>query len=421
MSDDVILRYEKELAEDPKSRVFAPLAEAYRKAGRLDEAINTARVGLEAHPGYSAGLVVMGRALYEKRELDNAAEILVKAVGENPENYLGQKFLGKVLMDKGEHQGAMEALQAANLLSPEDDEVVRILEEIKAKAAAPRSMEYEAKKADSNGGPQIVTYEQKPMTIDGVELPPLPASEISEDFSFSDGDGEEPADIIPMMGEIKAASPAVEEQSQVPEVDEEVAGPAQVQGDKVEQIVQADVLEDLGPEAAAFIEEGEIAEEEILEIQPEEVLPSGEEAVEEEIPDPDNPGMISSTPPAPASGPETPFRKEDFLQEPNRQANETAHTAEGEGFSTETLADLYAQQGLTEKAVKIYEQILEETPDNDSVKSKLESLTAGVSDSDPIQEGLGGSMPPSTTELDAEGALTILEGMLENLERMKRS
>ena len=128
MSDDAIGRYEKELAEDPQSRAFAPLAEAYRKAGRLDDAINTARVGLEVHPGYSAGLVVLGRALYEKGELDNAAETLQTAVNESPENYLGQKFLGKVLIDKGENKGALRALESANLLSPEDEEVVRLLD-----------------------------------------------------------------------------------------------------------------------------------------------------------------------------------------------------------------------------------------------------------------------------------------------------
>ena len=47
MSDDTIQRYEQMLLEDPHSRAFAPLAEAHRKAGRLDDAINVAKVGLE--------------------------------------------------------------------------------------------------------------------------------------------------------------------------------------------------------------------------------------------------------------------------------------------------------------------------------------------------------------------------------------
>ena len=52
MSDDAIQRYEQTLLEDPQSRAFAPLAEVHRKAGRLDDAINVARAGLELNPGY---------------------------------------------------------------------------------------------------------------------------------------------------------------------------------------------------------------------------------------------------------------------------------------------------------------------------------------------------------------------------------
>ena len=195
MSDDTIQRYEQMLAEDPKSRAFAPLAEAHRKAGRLDEAIKVARAGLEVHPGYSGGLVVLGRALYEKGELDNAVEILQKAVSETPESYLGQKFLGKVLIDKGENSGALRALESANLLSPEDEEVVRLLDEVKKKATSPVTMDYEEKAAESAGQAQIVTYEQKPTTVDGIELPPLPAGMGDDKFSFSGGGTADPADI----------------------------------------------------------------------------------------------------------------------------------------------------------------------------------------------------------------------------------
>ena len=198
MSEDAIQRYEQILLEDPQSRAFAPLAEAHRKAGRLDDAINVARAGLELNPGYSGGLVVLGRALYEKGELDNAIEVLQEAVKETPENYLGQKFLGKVLMAKGENKGAMKALEAANLLSPEDEEVGRLLDDVRSKAVTPPTMKYDENAADSEQNPQIVTYEQKPTTIDGVELSPLPGGEIEETFTFSGGSTADPAELTPV-------------------------------------------------------------------------------------------------------------------------------------------------------------------------------------------------------------------------------
>src|SRR5580704_11425858 len=39
--------YLRRFQEDPTSRVFAPLAEAYRRLGRFDEAIDICREGLE--------------------------------------------------------------------------------------------------------------------------------------------------------------------------------------------------------------------------------------------------------------------------------------------------------------------------------------------------------------------------------------
>ena len=48
---------------DPASVAFAALAEEYRRAGRFDEAIDTARAGLDRHPAYASARVTLGRAL----------------------------------------------------------------------------------------------------------------------------------------------------------------------------------------------------------------------------------------------------------------------------------------------------------------------------------------------------------------------
>ena len=45
--DPNLEKYLKEYQENPRSRVFAPLAEAYRKSGLIDEAIDICREGLE--------------------------------------------------------------------------------------------------------------------------------------------------------------------------------------------------------------------------------------------------------------------------------------------------------------------------------------------------------------------------------------
>ncbi|MDF1536630.1 MAG: tetratricopeptide repeat protein [bacterium] len=419
MSEDDIQRYERMLADDPESRAFAPLAEAYRKAGRLDDAIRTARAGLEVHPGYSGGLLVLGRALYESRELDPAVDVLRKTVADSPENYLGQKFLGKALRDKGDIQGALRALEAANFLSPEDQEVALILEEMKKKAEPPRKMEFEAGSGRGDGEGHLVTYEQKPTTVDGVELDPLPTEET---FSFSPEGQDVTTDPVAVRPVTVVKTPVAEgpmiadeavidvPEDDVDEIDvdliEEEGGVFQV--DDVDDIDQFD------PQIAAFMEEGENLAEASL---AEEVIPGTvPEAPSSVQPPPDADEIVSVTetetvnetvmetrpaPPAPdlLSIPEPAMIFREPEQEPAldldlaRQTSEPVPqsppsldaSATGGAISTETLADLYAQQGLTDKALEIYRQILQERPGDEVIELKISALEEMMEEQPAVQ------------------------------------
>ncbi len=54
---------EKRLAADPASRLFLPLAEAYRAAGRLADAERVLRAGLVRHPEHHSARASLGRVL----------------------------------------------------------------------------------------------------------------------------------------------------------------------------------------------------------------------------------------------------------------------------------------------------------------------------------------------------------------------
>ncbi len=54
-------------------------------------------------------------------------------------------------------------------------------------------------------------------------------------------------------------------------------------------------------------------------------------------------------------------------------------------IATATLADVYADQGFFDEAIEIYEKLLEESPDDEEVKSKIEELKKKKAD----QEGQG--------------------------------
>jgi tetratricopeptide (TPR) repeat protein len=112
--------YLRRYKEDPTSRVFAPLAEAYRRMGRVDEAIEVCREGLEHHPDFHGGRVALAKCYLDKRLYVEARGELDRVVQFAPENLLAQKLLGDVCLQLKDRQGSLHAYKMALMLSPND-------------------------------------------------------------------------------------------------------------------------------------------------------------------------------------------------------------------------------------------------------------------------------------------------------------
>ncbi|MDP3937646.1 MAG: tetratricopeptide repeat protein, partial [Deltaproteobacteria bacterium] len=125
--DQHIERYRKLLERDPNSRVFAPLAEACRKANRLEEALTIARTGVAIHPAYASGRVALARAQLALDRHDEAAGELVEAISHAPENALAHRLLGEARVQLGDLEGAFEAFARALALNPDDEEARQAL------------------------------------------------------------------------------------------------------------------------------------------------------------------------------------------------------------------------------------------------------------------------------------------------------
>jgi len=115
-----IKRYEDILTTDPASYCFAPLAELYRKVGLLDDAIGTARKGIELHSDYVGGYLALGRACFEKGEQAESRAALERVVRVTPDNLIAQKLLSQIYSDIGENGLARKALETILVLSPDD-------------------------------------------------------------------------------------------------------------------------------------------------------------------------------------------------------------------------------------------------------------------------------------------------------------
>jgi predicted TPR repeat methyltransferase len=61
-----------------------------------------------------------------------------------------------------------------------------------------------------------------------------------------------------------------------------------------------------------------------------------------------------------------------------QQTAESTLADESASIYTPTLAEIYVKQGLTDKAVGVYEEILRQDPDNSSARTRLQELRAST-------------------------------------------
>jgi tetratricopeptide (TPR) repeat protein len=117
-----IERHAAKLERDPGSRVFAQLADAYRKEGRLEDAIRICRDGLVIHPHYMTARVVLGRALFEQGALDEAEAEFVCVLERVPDNLLALRLLGDISAQEGRQEEARTYYQRVLRVNPLDRE-----------------------------------------------------------------------------------------------------------------------------------------------------------------------------------------------------------------------------------------------------------------------------------------------------------
>ena len=120
VNSEFIERYQIELQRDPRSRVFAPLAEAYRKMGLIDEAKRIARFGTEAHPDFAGGHVAYAKILLDSKAPEAALPHLEKATKLSPDNLLAHNLHGETLIALRRPKDALKAFKMVLFLDPEN-------------------------------------------------------------------------------------------------------------------------------------------------------------------------------------------------------------------------------------------------------------------------------------------------------------
>lgn len=131
-----INRYQEIYRREPESKIFAPLAEAYRKAGQLEHAFEIAKKGLKDHPEFASGQVTFARILIDMNESESAIEHLKLATEMSPDNFLAHKLLGETYIQMKQLTKALQVFKMALYLDPMDEFAKKMVKKLESLSAA---------------------------------------------------------------------------------------------------------------------------------------------------------------------------------------------------------------------------------------------------------------------------------------------
>jgi tetratricopeptide (TPR) repeat protein len=114
----------------PDSYVFAPLADAYRKSGMLEEALEICKKGLRKHPRYPSGKVVLGKCYFDLGEVDEAQSSFEEVLGLDAQNLVALKYLGMIQAGRGDLDAARGHFKRILALDPDNREITSMLEDL---------------------------------------------------------------------------------------------------------------------------------------------------------------------------------------------------------------------------------------------------------------------------------------------------
>jgi hypothetical protein len=128
-SSSRIEELEKKYAESPR-RFFAPLANEFRKLGDTGRAIELCRAHLEQQPNHMSGQVVLGQALFDAGQRDEARSAFETALSLDPENIIALRHLGDLARSSGELGAARNWYSRLLDLDSRNHEVIATVREI---------------------------------------------------------------------------------------------------------------------------------------------------------------------------------------------------------------------------------------------------------------------------------------------------
>ncbi|HEX4468624.1 MAG TPA: tetratricopeptide repeat protein [Gemmatimonadaceae bacterium] len=452
----------KKFDENPR-RYFAPLANEYRKIGDFEQAIFICQEFLPQQPGHMSGHIVYGQALFETGRHDDARSVFETALALDPENLIALRHLGDIARARGDTETARAWYLRVLESDPRNDEIAGILTSLDndpgTAAAAPSAAPQQA--APSSSG----EAHGESITLESAISSAAPGSAAAATEADHNPSTASPAPTIPestfddVAKLFTATSPSglASGPLQLIHEGEDLLGrpddhtsaeaqPIRTPGPSSGFSPFGGGTEDVAPSGfhATFLD-GLTSEAPAEPPPPVEVTPPA--VVAEEAPAPVAEKIPAAPTPPSRPAPQASAAQSQPQPSPEPPAAPSADTSTA--FVTETMAELYLQQGHRDQALEVYRKLVQLHPNDANLSARLDSLErtqadqlrgvaaiptpapAVVADSGPtIREFLGliaefrprGSRPPDdlpapdlATDVRGASSASTVGGSIHNL------
>ena len=381
-----IEKLEHRYNENPKGRNFAPLADAYRKAGQVDLAIDLCRKGLELHPDYISAYIVYGRCMLDKKDDPGAEQVFRKVMTLDPENVLALKILADVADRNNRMEQAVEWLGKLLAVDPMNGDAAEALARAKTKAAAVAAKPVAIVEPATVAEPALVDLE--PTSIADTPTRPMKKLEFEVERASSaevaplTAAKQTPSDIEVFDGSLNANPGAhAAAKAEGLEVEEDVelkAAPAALEGLARTQYEGSGVFKaDAAPDE-------DMPQVDLPLIMPEDVEPAPRP---KPPPPPPPPPQPAAQKPPPRAAPPPPAA---VALSDDEGAADVAALSRVEPVVTETMAELFLKQGHREDALRVYESLVAGRPGDARLAARVAELSRPAASRKAAGAGAGG-------------------------------
>jgi tetratricopeptide (TPR) repeat protein len=130
----LLAKYFSMYKKNPRSRVFAPLAEAFRKLGMLEDAYKILKEGIRHHPNYTLGYIVLAHCYYDEEKYELTYNTLRPIINQNADNISLQKIFAQACIHLGYLEEALDTFKYLLFMNPKDkffaDQVKRLEDDL---------------------------------------------------------------------------------------------------------------------------------------------------------------------------------------------------------------------------------------------------------------------------------------------------